>query len=128
MRKRLLAPLAAAFAALASLSATPATAGCSWEWLCNGEGNCKQMPVCDTVYDVPSAKPDSSPPAMPPLALRPFGIAKQMKGLSCEHIMRQGKSGRWYWSEACFCADTAKSHDASAPFANIVRCKEPWKD
>ncbi|HXZ48641.1 MAG TPA: hypothetical protein VEG27_06440 [Usitatibacter sp.] len=114
-------------AAALALVAPAASASCHWEWLCNGEGNCKQMPVCDTVYDVPPPKPDSSPPAPPPLALRPFAFPNQMTGLTCEHVMRQGKSGRWYWDEACFCADPAKSRDPSAPFANIVRCVPPWK-
>jgi hypothetical protein len=36
--------------------------------------------------------------------------------------MRQGRSGRWYWAEACYCQDKTKSIDASNPFANIVRC------
>jgi hypothetical protein len=122
MKTRLL--LAAAIA----LAAPAASANCTWEWLCNGEGTCKQMPVCDTVYDTPPPKPDSAPPSTPPLALRPFGIAKQMQGLSCEHVMRQGKSGRWYWSEACFCTDRTKAKDPSTPFANIVRCEPPWKE
>ena len=26
-------------------AAMPAGAECTWEWLCNGEGACKQMPV-----------------------------------------------------------------------------------
>lgn len=122
MRNRLL--LAAALA----LAAPAASADCSWEWLCNGDGTCKQMPVCDSVYEVPPPKPDMAPPAMPPLSMRPQRIAGHMQGLTCEHIMRQGKSGRWYWNEACFCTDPGKAKDPSAPFANIVRCDPPWKD
>ena len=45
-----------------------------------------------------------------------------MGTLTCEHIMRQGKSGRWYWHEACFCSDPKRARDPSAPFANIVKC------
>ena len=101
-------------AAVIALAATPASAACTWEWLCNGDGSCKQMPVCDSVYDVPTPRPDMQPPAM--------GV------LTCEHIMRKGKSGRWYWHEACFCTDPKKGHDPSAPFANIVRCESPWKE
>jgi len=122
MKNRLL--LAAALA----LGAPAAHASCHWEWLCNGEGSCKQMPVCDSVYDVPPPKPDSTPPTVPPLAVRPFGIARHMEGMRCEHVMRQAKSGRWYWSEACFCSDAAKTKDPSTPFANIVRCQPPWKE
>ncbi|HEX3099273.1 MAG TPA: hypothetical protein VHQ02_16245 [Usitatibacter sp.] len=124
MKNRLLLALAP----LLALAAPAAFADCSWEWLCNGDGSCKQMPVCDSVYEVPPPKPDMAPPAVPPLSMRPQRIAGHMSGLSCEHIMRQGKSGRWYWNEACFCSDPAKAKDPSAPFANIVRCEPPWKE
>jgi hypothetical protein len=106
--------------------ALPASAACSWEWLCNGEGQCKQMPVCDSVYETPPPRPDQAPPSVAPLAMRPFKIPGATvsggNALSCEHTMRQGRSGRWYWSEACFCTDPGKARDPSAPFANIVRC------
>jgi len=114
-------------AAAIALTAPAAHADCTWEWLCNGDGTCKQMPVCDSVYEVPPPKPDMSPPAMPPLAMRPQTIPKDMAGLTCEHIMRQGKSGRWYWNQACYCTDPTKATDPSTPFANIVRCEPPWK-
>jgi len=115
-------------AAALMLAGTPAAADCTWEWLCNGEGNCKLMPVCDSVYEVPTPPPQNSqPPAMPPLSMRPHKIPAQMGTLTCEHIMRQGKSGRWYWNEACFCSDPRKGRDPSAPFANIVRCDSPYK-
>lgn len=119
------APLVAA--ALLALAAFPVQAACTWEWLCNGDGVCKHMPVCDSVYEVPPPQPDSQPPAKPPLAMRPHKIAGMGVGsvntLTCEHIMRKGKSGRWYWNEACFCSDPNKAKDPSAPFANIVRCE-----
>jgi hypothetical protein len=115
-------------AAALILAAPAASASCNWEWLCNGEGTCKQMPVCDSVYEVAPPKPDSSPPTTPPLAMRPHAIPDDMHGLTCEHIMRQGKSGRWYWNEACFCSDPNKAKDPSTPFANIVRCEPPWKE
>jgi hypothetical protein len=115
-------------AALLSLAALPAAADCTWEWLCNGEGVCKHMPVCESVYETPPPRPDSQPPAVPPLSMRPHKIAGTGVGstntLSCEHIMRKGKSGRWYWNEACFCTDPKKARDPSAPFANIVRCDQ----
>lgn len=113
-------------AGIVGLAAMAANADCSWEWLCNGDGACKHMPVCNSVNEVPPPRPDSQPPAMPPLAMRPHTIAGTGIGVSttltCEHIMRKGKSGRWYWHEACFCSDPTKAKDSSAPFANIVRC------
>ena len=123
MNPRYLA-LAAALAA-----ATPAAAECTWEWLCNGEGACKQMPVCDSVYETPPPRPtDSQPPAIPPLSMRPHKIAgtNPVVGvtLTCEHIMRKGRSGRWYWHEACFCSDPRKTKDPTTPFSNIVRCDD----
>ena len=42
--------------------------------------------------------------------------------LTCEHIMRRERSGRWYWTEACFCIDRERSKDKNPPFANIARC------
>ncbi len=115
---------AAVLGTMAAMIATPAAANCKWEWLCNGEGACKQLPVCDNVYEVPPPAPDAKPPAMPPLALRPSKMPVAMSSLTCEHIMRQGKSGRWYWDQACFCTDKSKARDPSSPFANIVRCDD----
>jgi len=115
-------------AAVVTLASGPASAECVWDWLCNGEGVCKQMPVCESVYETPPPRPDSQPPAIPPLSMRPHKIAGAGVGmtntLTCEHIMRKGKSGRWYWHEACFCTDPKKTRDPSAPFANIVRCEQ----
>ena len=115
------------FAAIASAAGLHASAACDWEWLCNGEGQCKLMPVCDSVYETPPPRPEGAqPPALPPLSMRPHKIAGAGVGstttLTCEHIMRKGKSGRWYWHEACFCTDPKKAKDPNAPFANIVKC------
>ena len=47
--------LAVAFSMLVS---TTALADCQWEWLCKGDGSaCKQMPVCDTLYEKPGPRP-----------------------------------------------------------------------
>jgi hypothetical protein len=36
--------------------------------------------------------------------------------------MKQERSGRWAWYQACYCTDQTKARDPSDPFANIVRC------
>ncbi len=116
--------LVAAFAASLAL---PAAAECTWEWLCNGEGVCKQMPVCDSVNETPPPRPESAPPAMPPLSMKPHriaGLSKAGNTLTCEHIMRKNRNGRWVWEEACFCTDPKKAKDPSSPFSNIVRCEQ----
>src|SRR5688572_33286097 len=81
------------------LAPTPALAQCHWEWFCNGDGACKQMPLCDSVNETPPPRPDTQPPAMPPIAMRPYRIAGPMGALTCEHIMRKLGSGKWHWVE-----------------------------
>ena len=114
-------------AVMTTALAMPAGAACTWEWLCNGEGQCKHMPVCDSVYETPPPKPEGAqPPAMPPTSMRPHRIAGgtgvMASSMTCEHIMRQNRNGRWTWHEACFCTDQTKAKDPITPFANIVRC------
>jgi hypothetical protein len=118
----------AAVAVIALQSCTAAWAYCTWEWLCNGDGACKQMPVCDSIYEVPPPRPEMKPPQPPPLSMRPMRantVGTRQADLHCQHIMRLTKAGRWAWSEACFCADKTKNPDPSDPFANIVRCDDP---
>jgi hypothetical protein len=116
--------------ALALGCAMPAAADCRWEWLCNGEGACKQMPVCGSLYDSPQPRPsEARAPAIPPLTMRVNTFSgrgvKPGTPITCEHVMRPDRTGRWYWTEACFCADPERTKDRSPPFANIVRCEEP---
>jgi hypothetical protein len=120
MRKPLM--LAAAMA----LAAPSAFASCAWEWMCNGEGSCKQMPVCDSVYEVPPPRPEEAAPTPPPMSIRPHHTARAMIGLDCEEVMRRSRSGHWSWDQACFCADPLKARDPTTPFSNIVRCEAPW--
>jgi hypothetical protein len=116
-----------ALLAAAALCAPAASAACHWEWLCNGEGTCKQMPVCDTLYEDPPPRPDMKIPT-PPIRMRPHALSQTMgDNISCEHVMRQTKAGNWQWDEACFCSDPAKSKDPDAPMAHIVRCTPPWE-
>ncbi len=115
-------------AALVALAAPGAFASCGWEWMCNGEGSCKQMPVCDSVYEVPPPRPAETAPTPPPMSLRPRNAMHAMRGLECEEVMRRSRSGHWSWDQACYCADPMKARDPTTPFANIVRCETPWKE
>ena len=103
--------------------ASTANAACRWEWFCNGDGACKQMPLCESIYEKPPPKPDSQPPAMPPISMRPQKIPGPMGTLTCEHIMRQDTNGKWVWIEMCYCADASRSAEPTPPFAHIVRCQ-----
>ena len=115
-------------AALLLVFSAAAHAACRWEWFCNGEGACKQMPVCDSVYEKPGPRPEMAAPEPPPLRMRPHKLPGNMGTMSCEHIMRKTRAGKWQWDEACFCADPAKAVDPTSPFANIVRCQPPWRE
>jgi hypothetical protein len=108
-------------ACLATL-ALPVHANCRWEWFCNGDGACKQMPLCDSINETPPPRPNSEPPAMPPIAMRPYRVPGPMGTLSCEHLMRLESNGKWKWIEMCYCTDASRSKDSTPPFANIVRC------
>ena len=109
------------------LAAGNAFAVCHWEWLCNGEGGCRQMPVCETLYEVPPPKPQSTPPAPPPASLRPQRIPVSLGAADCEFVMRQDSAGQWQWEKACYCSDVTKARDNGAPMSNIVRCEAPAK-
>jgi hypothetical protein len=118
------------FFALLAIGFGPSTAlaNCHWEWFCNGDGACKQMPLCDSVNETPPPKPDSEPPAMPPIAMRPHRIPGPMGALTCEHIMRKLGNGKWHWVEICYCTDPERSKDSTPPFAYIVRCDAAYKE
>ena len=127
VRRKLISMKRSSLFALTALAAVvvgipPAAAHCRWEWFCSGEGSCKQMPLCDSIRETPPPKPDSQPPAMPPIAMRPQKVPAPMGTLSCEHIMRQSTNGKWHWVEMCYCTDASRSPDPTPPFAHIVRC------
>ncbi|HLX23105.1 MAG TPA: hypothetical protein VKR38_07150 [Usitatibacter sp.] len=113
-------------AASAMLAAGNASAICHWEWLCNGEGGCRQMPVCDTLYETPPPKPEAAPPTAP-TGLRPQKIPNSMGQADCEFVQRQDETGQWHWDQACYCSDITKGRDGSTPMSNIVRCDAPVK-
>ncbi|MFZ3321729.1 MAG: hypothetical protein WA190_05105 [Usitatibacter sp.] len=109
------------------LAAGNAFAVCHWEWLCNGEGGCAQMPVCETLYEVPPPRPESAPPVPPPASLRPQKIPASLGAADCDFVMRQDNTGQWHWDQACYCSDITKARDTGTPMSNIVRCEAPAK-
>lgn len=114
-------------AACALIASGPVSATCHWEWLCSGDGSqCKQMPVCESLYEKPGPRPESTPP-IPPIGMRPQKVSIGTGPETCEQIMHQNKNGKWEWDSACFCSDVTKGTDPNAPLANIVRCEPPWK-
>jgi len=115
--------LAAAFAVGLSFAPQAASAACNWEWLCNGDGACRQAPVCDSLDEVPGPRPDVPAPKPPPMGMRPQQATAQKGGnVTCEQVMRQTTAGNWKLEQACYCGDEAKGREASAPMSNMVRC------
>ena len=115
--------LSLAFAMSAAFAPGTASAVCMWEWLCNGDGACRQAPVCDRLDEVPPPKPETAPPTPPPMGMRPQ-MQTSVKGgnVACEQVMRQTVAGNWKWEQACYCGDESKAKDPSAPMSNMVRC------
>jgi hypothetical protein len=113
--------LCATFGAFAS----PAKPGpCKWEWLCDGQGNCRQSPICEKLSDDPGAPPAGEPPK-PPHALPPLEPTRANAQLQCEHVQRRhAKTGRWAWDQVCFCAskDAATIESPMTPLVGIKRC------
>lgn len=121
IRPMLVASLVLAIAAPA-LPAT-ASAACNWEWLCNGDGACRQTPICDALDETPPPKPEVAAPKPPPMGMRPQQLSQSKGGnVTCEQVMRQTTAGNWKWEEACYCNDDAKARDSSQPMSNMVRC------
>ncbi len=105
-----------------------AFAECHWEWLCNGDGGCKQMPVCESLYETPPPRPESAPPMPPPQSLRPQKIAGTLGKADCDYIMHKDANGQWHWDQACYCSDVRKPKDNGTPLANAIRCEDPMKN
>ena len=84
------------------LIATSAKATCNWDWVCNGAGQCKQVPICDSTLDIAPPRPPSIPPIAPPRVqpiprptLPPIGTSR------CDQVQRQRRNGTWYWDTVC---------------------------
>lgn len=109
----------------ASVVASPVALAnsCVWEWLCDGRGTCKQMPVCESLHDKPGPKPELAPPKPPPMQVPPMEAALPEGVARCEWVMRQNaRTEAWRWVKACYCADNEKRQAGERPFSGIARC------
>jgi hypothetical protein len=105
-------------------NAAPASNSCKWEWLCDGQSNCKQTPICEKLTDNPGTPPGGDPPK-PPHALPPFELPRAHASLKCSHVQRQNaKTQRWFWEQVCYCTDEAAATKQSIgrPLEGIARC------
>ena len=57
---------AMASALLCLLILKEAEAGCTWEFECDAWGNCRQVPLCDSAFDIPPPAPAAVAPIPPP--------------------------------------------------------------
>jgi hypothetical protein len=104
-------------------SPAPDNDPCVWDWLCDGRGQCKQMPVCDSLHDKPGPKPQVDPPKPPPLQVPPMEAALPEGVARCEWVLRQNaRTEAWRWVKACYCADNEKRIAGERPFSGIARC------
>jgi len=80
-----------------------AHAACHYEWVCDGNGHCGHVPLCDNAIDIVPPEPPSMKPIPPPSirplqppALPPIGTKK------CTQVQRQDADGSWYWDTVCY--------------------------
>lgn len=100
----------------------PAVADCKWEWLCDGRGQCRQVPVCESLYDIPPPKPEMETPKPPPMSVPPNEKAGDKGIARCEWIMRTEDGAAWSWQRACYCVDGTKRVANERPLSGLVRC------
>ena len=44
-------------ALIVTLNASTAESACEWKWVCDGSGNCSNVPICDSAIDVVPPQP-----------------------------------------------------------------------
>jgi hypothetical protein len=123
------APTAAAIpAGTTNPALAPVSNTCRWEWLCDGQANCKQTPICEKLTDNPGAAPGGDAPK-PPHALPPFELPRAHATLKCSHVQRQNaKTQRWFWEQVCYCTEgridgaSATKQSIGRPLEGIARC------
>jgi hypothetical protein len=81
---------------------THAHAACQWEWVCNENGRCRNIPVCDSTLDIVPPQSPSIPPIAPPSirpiqppTLLPLGTSR------CTQVQKRDAFGNWHWETVC---------------------------
>jgi hypothetical protein len=88
-------------AAAALLASVPANAQCVWTWDCTS-GQCKQVPVCRNVIDIPPVRPMELPPIAPPSVRPILPPALPLPGTKvCTPRYVCSSSGQCTWQQVC---------------------------
>lgn len=89
--------------ALTVFSIAPATASCRWEWVCDEDGDCAQVPLCERSFDIVPPQPPSIEPIVPP-SIRPIDrpTLPPIGATDCTQARRRDTFGRWYWDTVCY--------------------------
>ncbi len=88
---------------LALLLPVAAEARCIWEWVCNEDGDCSHVPICDSTIEIAPIEPPSIEPIVPP-SIEPIAPPRlpPIGTTECVQVRRQDASGRWYWDTVCY--------------------------
>jgi hypothetical protein len=88
--------------ALWLLVPTPGGAACTWEWLCDGAGNCSHQPLCDSSIDIVPPEPPSIRPIAPP-SIKPINPPRvpPIGATECEMAQVCDSYGDCRWQQVC---------------------------
>lgn len=94
---------ALALASVLQLALAPvgASAACRWQWACNRDGVCQDVPICDSAIDLapphqPSIQP-IEPPSIAPIQ-RPVVPPIGTDHCAAQHVLGPGG---WHWETLC---------------------------
>ena len=88
---------------LVLLLPTPAGASCVWEWVCNDNGDCSRVAICDSTIEIAPLDPPSIEPIVPP-SIEPIAPPRvpPVGTSECVQVRRQDALGKWYWDTVCY--------------------------
>lgn len=77
-------------------------AGCTWEWVCDADGECHQEPICDSTLDIQPPAPPGIPPIVAPeikpidpIVIPPIGTSECHQERLCDMY------GNCRWEVVC---------------------------